>query len=483
MTGVRKSFLLSLADSYLALVLQLAATVIISRLLTPVEVGVFAISAVFMALASMVRDFGVTEYLIQERELTPQRIRATLTVNIIVSWAMAITLACTAPLVAAFYREEGVRNVMWVQALSLMMVPFGAVTMAWFRRELQYAPIVICNAVAGVVAFVVSVALALSGYGYMSLAWSSFAGVATTVLATMWFRPKGFPRWPGRAELARVFHFGKFASMIYIAGQFGKGAPELIIGRVRDAAAVGMFSRANGIVEMFNRLLLRPVMSVCLPYFARSERESGSLVSAYVTSATLLTSAGWPFLACLAVMAYTAIRIIYGTQWLEAVPLAQTLCLAAGIELVHTLSREALLARGDVRRANALQIQIVIAQVCGLAAGVPFGLHGACWGLVVAAAAGLVLSQWHLHQAIGLGLDDICGACRGSILLTLMTAVPVAVVAWWIPPSEANFVAWGLSGATAAAALWLTGLRMLRHPLWGEIESLLSRLRRRRPER
>ena len=55
MTAARRSLWLSLADSYLMLVLQLVSTMIIARVLSPAEIGVFAIAAVFSSLASMFR--------------------------------------------------------------------------------------------------------------------------------------------------------------------------------------------------------------------------------------------------------------------------------------------------------------------------------------------------------------------------------------------------------------------------------------------
>ena len=64
---VRRSLAYSAADSYLSVLLQLAGTVIIARLLTPTETGVFAVAAVFAALAGTFRDFGVAEYMIQVR--------------------------------------------------------------------------------------------------------------------------------------------------------------------------------------------------------------------------------------------------------------------------------------------------------------------------------------------------------------------------------------------------------------------------------
>lgn len=479
MSDVRRSFLLSLADSYLAIVLQLVSTMIIARILTPKEVGIFAIAAVISAFANMFRDFGFAEYLIQARNLDTDRIRAALGMNIVMSWGMAALLLVAAPWVAEFYKEPGVGDVLRVLSLSFVIVPFGAVVQSWFRRELNYRPIAITNALSSITAFVVSVTLAIAGFSYMSLAWSSFAGIVVTVLGSLWFRPRGFPRWPGVKGIAEVFHFGKYASGIYILAQAGRGAPELIIGRVDGASDVGMFSRANSLVELLRRLLERPVMQVCLPYFAKEGRESGAIAPAYASSVGLITGAAWPALACLGALAYAAIRLVYGDQWTPAVPLAQILCLMCALDMVTMLSREALLACGEARRAGVLQLEVTLLQIAGLMLVVPYGLHGAAWGMVLAAAGALLFAWRHLYVAIGLRAMMIVRACTKSALLTVSTAGPLWAATWLWPVSEDNFVRWGLAGGIGAALLWVAGLRLLAHPLWDEAEQVFRRLLRR----
>lgn len=111
---VRRSLLFLLADSYLSLGLQLIGTMVISRILTPEETGILAVAAVFAALASAFRDFGVGEYLIQEPDLTAKKIRAALSLNIVASWSMVILLFVLAPLAAQFYHSPGIADVMRV---------------------------------------------------------------------------------------------------------------------------------------------------------------------------------------------------------------------------------------------------------------------------------------------------------------------------------------------------------------------------------
>ena len=480
---IRRSLAYSIADSYLALPLQLIGTMIMSRLLTPAETGVYAVAAVFAAFASTFRDFGVAEYLIQEKDLDADKIRAALSVNIAISWAMGALLFFGAPFAADFYSTPGVALVMRVQAFNFVLIPFGAVTMANFRRRLDFRPIFIAGLLANLTTFVVSTTCAFSGLAYMSLAWSSLAGVVVTVSTSLWFRPADFPRWPGIKGIGRVIHFGKFASGIYMFGQLGKGAPEMIIGRAQNMAGVALFSRASGLVELFNRTVLRSVMPVCLPYFAKNNREQGNVASGYLASISYLTAIGWPFLSFMGIVAYSAVRILYGLQWMASVPLAQILCAAGAIELIHYLAKEALIAGGGVKRSNLLQIGIQTSRVVGICAVIPFGLIGACWGLLAAALFSAAFSQWNLARAIGLRTRDVIRSCLPSLYITVISTAPVALWVAMEGITESTYMCFAFGGGTITATLWLLSLRLLGHPLWNELvvfaKNILAKLQSR----
>ena len=96
MKSVRLALLSSLAGNYISVALQLLSTVIIARLLTPTEIGIYAVAAVLAQLAAQFRDFGMAEYLIQEKDLTNEKIRAAFGVNIIISWTMS-AIRCLVP--------------------------------------------------------------------------------------------------------------------------------------------------------------------------------------------------------------------------------------------------------------------------------------------------------------------------------------------------------------------------------------------------
>jgi O-antigen/teichoic acid export membrane protein len=456
--------------------MQLAGTMIIARLLTPAEIGIFAVAAVFAAFASTFRDFGVAEYLIQEKELTSDKIRAAMTANIAVSWLMALLLIGTSGTVAEFYRHAGVAEVMRVQAINFLFIPFGAVTMAYFRRQLDFRPMFVASMLSNMTTFTVATLCALSGLGYMSLAWSSLAGVLVTVATSVWYRPADFPRLPGLAELRGVVRFGKYASGIYLFGQAGRSAPEIIIGRTLDMPSVAFFSRAGGLIELFHKTVLRAVMPVCLPYFAKSSREKGDIVSGYLRVVSYLTAIGWPFFTFLGFVAYGAIRIIYGPQWASSVPLAQILCASALVEVVHFLAKEAIIAAGHVDRSNSLQFWVQGSRILGLLAVIPFGLAGAAWGLAAASVVGTLFAQWMLWRTVSLRPSMTIQSCLPSAYITLFSVWPVSLWMTFIGISEANFIHVVLGGGIITGALWLVAVRRFLPSLWAEIVGFCGRL-------
>lgn len=472
MSLLRRSLFYSMANTYVGLPLQLIGTMIMSRLLTPEQTGVFAVAAVFAYFASMFRDFGVAEYLIQEKELDAAKLRAALTVNIAISWFVGLALFIAAPLAAAFYNSPGVGEVMRVQCLSFALIPFGAVTMANFRRQLDFRPIFWAGLLSNVTTFVVGIACAYHGMGYMSLAWSSLAGVVVTVAVSMWFRPRDFPRWPGLEGIGRVFEFGKFASGVYIFAQLGRGAPEMVIGRAQGMADVALFSRGGGLVELFNRLVLQSILPVCQPFFAKGHRDEGTAAHGYLQSISYLTAVGWPALFVLGLASWPAVMILYGSQWTYSAALAKVLCAAAAVELVHYLAMEALLAVGEAKRANTLQMLTQGVRVTGILAVIPFGLSGACWGLLGASVVGLCFAQRTMRAAMGFGWRQLLGSCVKSAAVAFGTAVPLSLWYFYWPPDESNYLHWTPVAAVIAVLAWVASLRAVSHPFWLELASL-----------
>ena len=473
--------LFSFASNYVGAVAAFASTVILSRLLTPEQIGVFAVAAAVSALAHTVRDMGLGEYIVQTRDLTPEKFRAAFTVTLTLSWAMGLAMFLGSWEIGRFYRHEGAGQVARVLALNFFLVPFGAIAMSYFQRQLNFFPSFLTTIIGMPVAVCVSVGLALLGWGYMSLAWSSVAAMVVTVAVSVWMRPPEVPWLPGLKGCREMLHFGKHIFFFSAANQAGKSAPDIIVGRMIDLTAVGYFSRAGGLAEIVNRTVLRAISPVCLPYFASHVHSGADVKAGYLKAVTFITVIAWPFYGFLGITSYAAIRLLYGDQWLAAVPYARVLCLAAAIEVTYSFINELLVSTGNVAKNSQFVLALQCVRTGVVLAAAPLGLTAVAWAMVSAAVMGGILSQRTLRRMIGLHASEFARALRKNLIITAAALIPPLIAEAAIGATPGNYVLFFFATGAASALSWLLAVRLCGHPIWPEIlrsqGALLSRVK------
>lgn len=472
MKSVRKSLFFAFAENYSIIAIQFVSSLIVARLLTPAEIGLFSVAVLLVGFAHILRDFGVGQYIIQESDLTDDRIRTAFGLTLILGWGMGGVLFLASSPVAAFYGSPGVKNVMMVLAGNFLLIPFGSVTMAYMRRELNFAPLYRVKTISTLIHASTTVGLAYAGFSYMSMAWAAIIGTTSSILLVNLYRPRHLPIWPSLKEARRVFSFGSFASGASVVGEIGKASPDLIIGKVLNMEAVGLFGRAMGLIEIFNRAVMQSVWTVALPFFSSRNRNGGDVRTGYLKSASYLTAIAWPFFAFLGLNAQPIVRLLYGPQWDASIPLVEILCLWGALGAAYALAGQVLIAVGEVKRYFHLQLAAQASKVVLILFAAPMGLTAICFSLVIASALNNLITHRMLKGVVDIGLGEFFAGLLKSLGVTLFVAIPVAALPilvgnnGWLP-----FV-----GQMAVAAIaWLAGVFLLKHPLWYEISALLQK--------
>src|SRR5215467_5282631 len=90
----------SVATQYGNGVLQIAAAVILARLLTPEDFGLVAIVTVLTSFAPLLIDFGLLDATAQRRSITPAQVSGLFWVSSAIGLAVALVVAACSPLIA-----------------------------------------------------------------------------------------------------------------------------------------------------------------------------------------------------------------------------------------------------------------------------------------------------------------------------------------------------------------------------------------------
>ncbi|NHQ92388.1 oligosaccharide flippase family protein [Janthinobacterium lividum] len=481
MSATRHSFFFSFAEKYTVLLLGIIATMVLSRLLTPAEVGVYSLGAVLVALAQVVRDFGVGQYLIQEKQLDAVKLRAALATSLLVAWLLAaLVLLASAPL-AHFYDEPRLTLVLRLLSVNFLLIPFSALTLPMLRRQLRFRAIYGINAANSVVNLLVAVLLALQGYSYMSMVWAALAGSCASLLVSLLVRPRELPWLPGRRGMGDIARFGVYATGGGLVDEAGVAAPDLIIGKLIGIESLALFGKAQSVLNIFNQAITSAISPVVFPLFAARAREGGGqggqggAERVYLRTISYMTALAWPFFLFLACMALPLVKVLYGTQWIGCVPLIRIMCLSSAVYSMFSMARYLFVATGQLHAQVRLDAWAGAIKVALLLSAAPFGLVAVAWAVVLSNVLRSWLNYGCLRRLSALDWRILARALRKSLLLCGCSAVAPVASLLWLPADTPALLA--LAGTALVTLLcWLAGLFLLKHELAGEFLLLQRKL-------
>lgn len=474
MVSLRSSFVFSFLQRNVTLIIQFSASLIIARLLTPHEIGVFSIGAVIVSFSHIVRDMGVSNYVIQEEELTSERIRSAQAIVWITAWGIALVLNGLSFWAGHFYAEPGVTEVMQVLSISFLFLPVGAVSVALLTRDMAFRRIFVINICSTLANSITAIYLAWRGFGFISLAWAAVAGASVTAFGSILYRRAGQPWLPGFKEWRRVFAAGtklSGASMFY---EIGLGGPELVAGRLLGFELLAYFSRGFGAAMLLLRAIVESLMPVAIPYFAKESRAGQELKSPYLRGVAYMSALAFPAFVCFGLMAKPIILLLYGWQWGEAILPLQIACVGLACLAVTNVAGSVLVGSGQIGanlRMLAFFEPFKIAMV--ILGAVKFGLVGVSIGVAFGNVFLTMRCFYLVNCLVGVSFWEFIKCLLPSCITTLFVGVATwgsmdVIVALFSEKIDENVLQM-LSGSAGAGISWVLGLILTKHALYSDL--------------
>jgi O-antigen/teichoic acid export membrane protein len=478
--NIRRSIAFSAVDRYGSIVTGFVMTIILSRLLTPTDFGIFAIAMSFVVLADIFRDFGTSNYLLQPKQLTDQQLRSAFTAVLVTSTLCALVLLLTTPAIVSFYGDERFWQLMPLFALNLMLGPFSVIGTSLLRRNLAFGTLAGISLLGTAVNFIVVVVLASLGYGVMSLAWAALSAGAVRVVAVWIVQPCSTAFRISLRGWKHPFEFGIVSTATAILNVVYEYLPQLIIGRGIGLAAAGLFSRAGSLCQLPERLVISTLSPVLLPALSQQARADVPLKPYYLLALSHMSALQWPILLCLALLAEPAVLILYGEQWTEVAPLARIMALSALVRFPAFMTYPTLVALGRVRDTLWMSLISLPPSVLLIFLASPYGLEAVAATQFISAPFQVFVAISFIRRRIGVSWTEIAGATWRSFVIALCSAAAPALVvvlqggfSFNIPHSVLAFAVAG------AAAGWLAGLVLSGHPLREELGNGMKLVRHR----
>lgn len=452
----------------LSVVSQFAASVILARLLTPQEFGVFAVALAVAGVLSLLQALGLQALIVRERNLTEEVTATAFTINAIIAIAVCALIIAASSFGGAFLKEDGVRRVLMAIAFTPLIGILVFLPAAQLERSGQFKEIAIASVLASFLSTITTVYFALRGSSFMSFAYGQWAQALAFAFLIMIYGKNHVSFKLGLNSWRHVSDFGfQMFAVVGVNAISGK-LSDLILGRLIGLSALGLYSRAsslNGLVWTNIHMVLGRVLLVD---FADIVKRGESLRPRYLRSVSIITALLWPAFLGLAIISRPFVNVIFGEDWLgAALPLA-LLAVASAVQVAMTMTWELFASTGNLRIQTRLEFIRAILAVVAFTIGCLISLEAAAAARIVDALVANFMYRSHVNS-----MTNTRNADYVPIYLQSLGLAAIAVMPSLILMASTGFAATTPFGAVIASVvcgvlLWVAGLRWMRHPLFEE---------------
>ena len=311
----------------LAKILNLVTISILARFLVPEHFGLVALATLTMDYLSVVNDLGLGAALIQRREKIEEAANVAFTLNVLAGAFLTLVTFFAAPYVAIFFKEPQVTTVLQFLGLTFLITSTGSVHNILLQREMNFRKKIIPELGNTAIKAIISISLALAGFGVWSLVIGQLAGVSFASfllwIVTPW-RPT--PSW-NMGIAKSLFKYG-FSIMGNNAISIWEDSFDyLIIGLLYTPAALGIYTLAYRLPQTLVLNILWTMTAVLFPAFSSLQNQRDALKNSFLTILRYVELLVTPLCLGMFIAADPLIRVAFGEQWLDAIPILRVLSL------------------------------------------------------------------------------------------------------------------------------------------------------------
>ena len=437
-------------SSGLGLAIQILATVILARLLTPRDFGVVTMVTTFSLLLVNFGLNGFTEAIIQREDMDEGLASNLFWISIIAGLFLTFGFSASGSLLAKFYHDSLVASVAVSISLTIFLTSLSVQHLALLKRAMRFSVTSSIDVGSRIVLMAVSILLAWAGWGFRALVAGAIAQALTQSLGAWWmcrWIPSLPRRVPGTGSMV------KFAMHVYgrfTVNYFARNVDNLLVGWRFGAISLGFYKKAYDLFALSAGQLTSPLTNVAVSALSRFAPRSPEYRRLLLNALSVMAFVGMGLAAILTLIGKDLIRLLLGPGWEPAGQIFTYFGPGIGIMIVYYIHGWIHLSIG--RADRWFRWGLVEVTVIGLMfllslrwgpAGIALAWTASFWILSIP-------GFWYAGQPIGLGVKPVLAATWkytvGSLLASCLCAE--------IMPSL-SFVD-GLPGAAGALARIVT---------------------------
>ncbi len=277
-----------------AQVIAWASTLIVIRLLDPADYGLYAMAQAVFVFLSFLNGYGFASSLIQSEEVTPKALRQAFGILLLLNGSLAVVQYFGAPLLADYYGQPIVTDLLRTTALIYLATPFFVIPEVVMARALEFRKQALVNLIAAIAGAVTALTLALNGYGVWTLVYAPIVlfwtrAIGLTIAARLLVWPSFDLRGTGR-----MLGFGGAILVTQLLWLIQSQSDIFIAGRSFAPRELGLYAEALFLTQVLMSKFVPPLNEVAFPAYSRIQHDIAALRAGFLKAMRLVGLVTFP---------------------------------------------------------------------------------------------------------------------------------------------------------------------------------------------
>lgn len=330
--------------------IQFVIQIVLARLLLPEDYGMISLVTIFIAVANVFVQSGFNTALIQKQDADEVDFSSVFYISIGVAITTYILIFIGAPLIADFYREPNLVDVLRVLGITLFFGAFNSIQNAVVAKRMQFKKLFFSSLGASLISGIVGIILANIGLGVWALVFQQiFSQASVTVI--LWFTVKWRPKLIFSLKRVKgLFSYGSKLLLSSLIDTLYINLRNLIIGKMYTPNMLGFYNRGQQFPQLIIDNINGSIQSVMLPTLSDEQdnidRVKSIVRRSIVTSSFII----FPLMVGLAITGEQIVTILLTEKWLPCIPFLKIFCFTYALMPIHTANLQAInaLGRSDI---------------------------------------------------------------------------------------------------------------------------------------
>jgi len=465
----------SAATTVARFALQLGAQVALARILGPDHYGVYGIGIAVLTFVAFLSGSSFSWNLMLLPAVDDDDIRFSFTWQIVVGSGCALAMYAAGPAVAVFFGDPRVEGMVQLLSLASLLTAASAPATCLLQRDLNFRALGLIQLAGYAVGYLaVGVTMALRGWGPYALGTAAVVQAATVLLVSYAARPHPlrplFSHRGGAAALAT----GRTVFVTNVVNWFLGNIDRVLIGRVLNAQAVGLYNVAYNLASIPSTLLLGALQPTFLATGARLQDDRHQLAQGWRLALACVLVLATPAAVVSALLAADLVHLLYGPAWADSAWVLGLLFLCLPAWACWGISTPVLWNTGRKHLEYMLQLPLLALALPAWWIAAPSGIRAVAIVSALVLAARAVVIVVAALRALRLRWQQAVAAplLRGA---ALATACALAVLAGQHAAAGSTLPGLALAAGGAGALAVLALLAIWPQLLGAEVRGVAAR--------